>query len=82
MCLKKAHNFMETFSPDEEKPALTLEQLLAQITEANLHAEWDTGPDVGKEMSNAANSHNHLERRAFVPTSALANAVEFTDEMM
>lgn len=27
----------------------TLAQLVAAITPENLHGEWDTGPDVGKE---------------------------------
>lgn len=29
----------------------TLAQLVAGITPENLHGEWDTGPDVGKEAS-------------------------------
>jgi antitoxin component of MazEF toxin-antitoxin module len=28
----------------------TLAQLVAGITTENLHGEWDTGPDVGKEV--------------------------------
>ena len=32
------------------KPALTLEQLLAQVNEHNLHGELDTGPAVGNEV--------------------------------
>lgn len=32
------------------KPALTLEQLLAQVTPDNLYGEWDTGEAVGKEL--------------------------------
>ena len=31
------------------KPALTLDQLLAQVTEQNLHREVDTGPATGNE---------------------------------
>lgn len=31
------------------KPKLTLDHLLAQVTEDNIHAEMDTGPAVGKE---------------------------------
>ena len=31
------------------EPALTLEQLLAQVTEQNLHREVDTGPRMGNE---------------------------------
>lgn len=31
------------------EPALTLEQLLAQVTEENLHREVDFGPAVGNE---------------------------------
>lgn len=31
------------------EPGPTLEQLLADITEQNLHGEYDTGPAVGKE---------------------------------
>jgi antitoxin component of MazEF toxin-antitoxin module len=31
------------------KKGLTLEQLLAEITEENLHEEVDTGPATGKE---------------------------------
>lgn len=30
-------------------PKVTLEQLLAQVTEDNLHHEVDTGPSVGNE---------------------------------
>ena len=29
----------------------TLAQLVAGITPENLHGEWDTGPEVGKEVS-------------------------------
>ena len=29
----------------------TLGQLVAGITPENLHGEWDTGPDVGKEVT-------------------------------
>jgi antitoxin MazE len=32
------------------KPKLTLKQLLAQVTEDNLHHEVDTGPAVGREV--------------------------------
>ena len=32
------------------KPVLTLEQLLSQVTEDNIHHEVDTGPAVGKEI--------------------------------
>ncbi len=32
------------------KPTVTLEQLLAGVTERNLHAEVDTGPAVGGEV--------------------------------
>jgi antitoxin MazE len=32
------------------EPAWTLEQLLAQITEDNLHGEIETGPAVGQEV--------------------------------
>ncbi len=31
------------------EPALTLEHLLAQVTEDNLHREIDTGPAMGNE---------------------------------
>jgi antitoxin component of MazEF toxin-antitoxin module len=31
------------------EPVLALEQLLAQVTEHNLHDEVDTGPAVGNE---------------------------------
>jgi antitoxin MazE len=31
------------------EPKITLEYLLAQVTEQNLHAEVDTGPAVGNE---------------------------------
>jgi antitoxin MazE len=31
------------------KPSLSLDALLAQVTEANLHGEVDTGPAVGSE---------------------------------
>ncbi|MBI4185949.1 MAG: AbrB/MazE/SpoVT family DNA-binding domain-containing protein [Chloroflexi bacterium] len=31
------------------KPKLTLKQLLAKVTKANLHHEIDTGPAVGNE---------------------------------
>ena len=29
----------------------TLAELVAGITPENLHGEWDTGPDVGKERA-------------------------------
>jgi antitoxin MazE len=32
-----------------EEP-LRLDDLLRGVTEENLHAEWDTGPTVGKEI--------------------------------
>jgi len=32
------------------QPDVTLEELLAQVTEENLHSEWDTGPAVGNEV--------------------------------
>ena len=32
------------------EPALTLEHLLAQVTEGNLHGEVETGPAIGKEV--------------------------------
>lgn len=32
------------------EPALTLEDLLAQVTDENLHSEVETGPAVGKEV--------------------------------
>ena len=32
------------------EPPLTLELLLAQITEDNIHSEVDTGPAVGEEV--------------------------------
>lgn len=32
------------------KPALTLEQLLSQVTEDNIHHEVDTGPAMGEEI--------------------------------
>jgi antitoxin MazE len=32
------------------QPLLTLEQLLAQVNERNLHREVDTGPAVGAEV--------------------------------
>jgi antitoxin MazE len=28
---------------------LTLEQLLSQVTEENIHEPWETGPSVGRE---------------------------------
>lgn len=31
------------------QPAISLEELLRQITDDNLPTEWDTGPAVGKE---------------------------------
>jgi antitoxin MazE len=34
--------------PHEEP--LSLDRLLAKITDENLHGEWDTGPTVGKEI--------------------------------
>ena len=33
-----------------DKPKFTLRQLLAQVTEENLHHEVDTGPAVGGEV--------------------------------
>ncbi len=35
--------------PRPEEP-LSLEALLAGITDENVHGEWDTGPTVGKEI--------------------------------
>ena len=35
--------------PHCEEP-LSLDGLLAGITDENLHGEWDTGPAVGKEI--------------------------------
>jgi len=32
------------------EPKITLEHLLAQVTEQNLHGEVDTGPAVGNEV--------------------------------
>ncbi len=32
------------------KPAYDLDKLLSAITEANIHAETDTGPTVGNEI--------------------------------
>jgi antitoxin MazE len=32
------------------QPALTLEELLAQVTDENRHREVDTGPAVGNEV--------------------------------
>lgn len=32
------------------EPVLTLEYLLAQVTEDNLHGEIETGPAVGREV--------------------------------
>jgi len=32
------------------EPALTLEMLLAQVTEQNVHGEVDTGPRMGSEV--------------------------------
>lgn len=32
------------------EPALSLEHLLAQVTEDNLHGEIDTGPAMGSEV--------------------------------
>jgi antitoxin MazE len=34
--------------PHSEEP-LSLDRLLAEVTDENLHGEWDTGPMVGKE---------------------------------
>lgn len=36
-------------APDKQ-PCPTLEELLAQVTDDNLHAEVDTGPQVGDEV--------------------------------
>ena len=35
--------------PHSEEP-LSLDDLLAGITDENLHGEWNTGPAVGKEI--------------------------------
>ena len=32
------------------EPSETLEELLAQVTEENVHEEVDTGPPVGREI--------------------------------
>lgn len=33
-----------------EEPGPTLDELLAGVTDDNLHPEWDTGPAVGREV--------------------------------
>jgi antitoxin MazE len=33
-----------------DEPAWTLESLLAQVTEDNIHGEVDTGPAIGNEV--------------------------------
>jgi antitoxin MazE len=33
----------------EVEPSLRLEDLLAGVTDENLHGEWQTGPPAGKE---------------------------------
>jgi len=35
--------------PQSEEP-LSLDSLLAGVTDENLHCEWDTGPAAGKEI--------------------------------
>ena len=40
------------------EPALTLAQLLAQVTEENLHSEVDTGPAMGNEFPWTSESHS------------------------
>ena len=38
-------------NPEEQtEPIVTLEDLLAMITDDNIHPEIDFGPDVGKEI--------------------------------
>jgi antitoxin component of MazEF toxin-antitoxin module len=34
----------------EQEPGFELEEILAQVTEENLHAEVDTGQPVGNEI--------------------------------
>lgn len=41
---------METCLSNREKPSLTLGDLLARITEENIHPEQDMGSAVGKEV--------------------------------
>jgi antitoxin MazE len=36
--------------PQKDKPKYTLEQLLAEITDENIHPETDWGNPVGKEI--------------------------------
>lgn len=36
--------------PEEQEPALTLEELLAQVTDENIHEEVDFGLPVGREI--------------------------------
>jgi antitoxin MazE len=33
-----------------QEPPLKLEELLREITDDNLHGEWNTGPAVGREI--------------------------------
>jgi antitoxin MazE len=38
-----------TVEPIIDEEVLTLEQLMAGVTDENLHGEWNTGPAVGNE---------------------------------
>ncbi|GAC1346646.1 MAG: hypothetical protein NVSMB14_09610 [Isosphaeraceae bacterium] len=37
------------FEPSPSRPRKTLEALLLEVTETNIHREWDSGPSVGEE---------------------------------
>ena len=40
---------MDGANTEESEPELTLDMLLALVTDENLHHEWDTGLVVGHE---------------------------------
>jgi len=41
---------MTPTEPENEIEAVTLEDLVAQVTPENIHSETDWGPDVGNEV--------------------------------
>jgi len=63
LCIPKSFALEEGFGQDSpvegtleeghrpiHEPAFTLEELIAGVTDENIHAEFDTGPAVGNEV--------------------------------
>jgi antitoxin MazE len=47
----RTENGRLVLTPIQDPPSFTLEDLLAGITEENLHTEIETGPAVGNEFA-------------------------------